>query len=707
MSLLCAVRAPTYYLMHNPAALNERVTNYINILKQEGILEPDFAQQLLTTSVTVSPGKFISQQLSFAIRKAVNAVRNDLMQTLGVNGYYDLNLLHMEVDTTIDVALQEEIGNLLKELKDEEFIEKKGLKGKRLLQDGPVEDVVYSFMLFERTPYGNALRVNIDSQDQPFDINTGMKLELGSTAKLRTLAHYLEIMEILYNDLTGRKEEELKDIARNESDPLTCWTATTLLQYKEISIDTFLQKSFERKYSASPYETFFTGGGLHNFHNFNKLDNSRQMTLYEATVYSTNLVYIRLMRDMVRYHKARLPYDTNEILNNLDSPKRREMLEKMVEEEEMSNLKVYYRNYRNLIQKEIINRFLSKNAASERYLTILFYAWGFDRTEEELTKWLTRWKGKTSEEEVKKMMSAYGNPGLNLADYAFLLRRHPLQLWCAGELMHSPKMSWQELYARSYEVRKISSSWLFKKSNRNAQNIRLRIHFEKEAFARMTPYWQKLGFPFDTLVPSYATSIGSSSDRPAALAKLMGIIVNDGMLFPDVAITQLRMGEGTPYYTDIALPLHKGYRVMAEPVARTLRSVINQVVERGTAVRLNGVFQLADGTPVEAGGKTGSGDNRVNRYNRYGHMISSKAVNRTATFVFYVDKRFFGVITAFVSGRKSGNYTFTSALPVSILKIIAPAINARLVTEDNIIKDAKKTYQTRSSSILARKKTPS
>jgi hypothetical protein len=36
-------------------------------------------------------------------------------------------------------------------------------------------------------------------------------------------------------------------------------------------------------------------------------------------------------------------------------------------------------------------------------------------------------------------------------------------------------------------------------------------------------------------VPSYATAIGSSADRPLALAELMGIIVNDGQRRPTEA----------------------------------------------------------------------------------------------------------------------------------------------------------------------------
>src|SRR6266581_881122 len=39
--------------------------------------------------------------------------------------------------------------------------------------------------------------------------------------------------------------------------------------------------------------------------------------------------------------------------------------------------------------------------------------------------------------------------------------------------------------------------------------------------------------------------------------------------------------------------------------------------------------------------------------------------------------RYFGIITASVAGKETGQYQFTSALPVTILKLLAPQINAR------------------------------
>ena len=63
-----------------------------------------------------------------------------------------------------------------------------------------------------------------------------------------------------------------------------------------------LEASLERRYSASPAETFFTGGGMHTFGNFDREDDRKVMTIREAFQNSVNLVFIRLMRDVVTNH---------------------------------------------------------------------------------------------------------------------------------------------------------------------------------------------------------------------------------------------------------------------------------------------------------------------------------------------------------------------------------------------------------------------
>jgi membrane peptidoglycan carboxypeptidase len=291
---------------------------------------------------------------------------------------------------------------------------------------------------------------------------------------------------------------------------------------------------------------------------------------------------------------------------------------------------------------------------------------------------------------VSRLAKAYGNPRLNLDDYAYLLGVHPLDLWCVNELRKDPRASWPDLWNRSAEARRIASKWLFQTRNRRAQDLRLRARFEEDAFARMTPDWQRLGFPFDHLVPSLATAIGSSSDRPAALAELMGIIVNDGIRRPAYRVKDLTFAPGTPYHTTLEIQPSAGEKVMSPDVSHVLRDVLADVVNRGTAVRVAGAFVDSKGVPIPSGGKTGSGDNRFVVFGRNGDKLAERPINRTATFVFYIGDRYFGVITAYVDGPESGQYSFTSALPVTILKLLAPAINAQQpdVDESNSMQPA-------------------
>jgi membrane peptidoglycan carboxypeptidase len=596
---------------------------------------------------------------------------------LDVPDLYALDRLHLEIESTIDDGLQGAITRFFRSLTDPEFAQARGLNQERLLEGADSRKVIYSLLLFERTREGNLLRVQADNLDKPLDINSGVKLELGSTAKLRTLAHYLEVAALLHKELSGLDNRSLGAQLAHASDSLTRWAAETLMKENNLSLDEFLKKALERRYSASPYETFFTGKGAHTFENFDPLDNSRIFSVREALQHSTNLVFIRLMRDLVRFHQGRLPYDYAAVRSNPNDPRRRAILIEEAEEEAKAILFQAYRNYGGLPADAIVKRLLGRRAQSARHHAILFFAWNKGGDEEALAAWLSRYYP-VPPAEVSRLYRAYSNPRLTLADFGYLLSLHPLQVWCAGELVRNPEMSWEELLNRSSAARRISYAWLFHPRNQRAQNLRLRIRFEKDAFERMTPYWQRLGFPFERLVASYATAIGTSSDRPSALADLMGIIVNDGVRRPTVGLTKLRFASGTPYETALEPRFGSGERVMEPEVARLLKDVLAEVVEVGTARRLRGAFTWPDGSTVVVGGKTGSGDNRYKTFNRYGNETSSRAVNRTATFVFYIGERYYGVITSFVPGQEAGRYHFTSALPVTVVKLLVPVISARL-----------------------------
>ncbi len=678
LELLCAVRAPSYYLLRNRSSLEARVNFYTEMLVRAEALDPEVAHRLESIPVRISPHAPLYPLPSYAEQKSINAIRNRLVHILGLPSFYELDRLHLEVNSTVDASLQHSAIDIFRKLKDPEFLTRNGLRDRELLASGDPGKVIYGFLLFEKTPLGNLLRVDTDTLNGPFDINDGMKMQLGSTAKLRTLANYLAIVDSLYGELSTLGTKGLQEQIRNARDPITRWAAETLLQNPALAVASFLQKALDRKYSASPHEAFFTGGGIHVFRNFDADDNGRILTVREATDRSVNLVYIRLMRDLVEYYEARLPYDTRRVLSSPDDPVRQKLLGEIAESEAQYFLYHAYQKFHGKTQDEIVRQLLGRKADKVRSLAALFYAWNPAGTPDALTSWLGHYAGKNTIADVPAMVKAYGNPRLNISDYGYLLGVHPLDLWCAGELAGDPSRAWSALWDRSATARKIASSWLFKTRNRSAQDLRLRIRFEQDAFQRMTSFWQRLGFPFERLVPSYATAIGSSGDRPAALARLMGILLNDGVRCPTVWMTSLRFARGTPYETALESHRQAGETVLPAVVARTILPVLSGVVEKGTARRVAGVFRLPDGKPWPTGGKTGSGDNRYEAIGHHGEILSAEPVNRTATFVFYIGDRFFGVLTAYVPGEVAGHYTFTSALPVSLLKLLAPAIESRM-----------------------------
>jgi membrane peptidoglycan carboxypeptidase len=678
LALLCAVRAPTLYLVRDRPALEARMDYYAGRLRASGVIDADFLAALRRTPVNFLRRAEATLRAPFSQRKAANAVRAELMHLLGLSGLYELDRLDLKVETTIDVGLQNDVNQLFHQLKEPAFPTAHGLREDRLLSQGNPSNVVYSFLLYERTPLGNALRVQTDSLDQPLDLNQGMKLELGSTAKLRTTAHYLEVVALLHEELTGLDSSALAAQAHAARDPITRWAVNVLRLDRKMALETFLDRGLDRTYSANPHEVFFTGGGVHRFRNFDPQDDERILSVREALVRSTNLVFIRLMRDLVRYHESRLPYDTQAVLTEPSHPQRRTLLLDIANAEAAETLTRAYHDYRNLPREMIISRLLGTRGLTPRRVATIFYAWNPGADESTLSHWLETWSGGVAPEEVKRLARTYGNPRLSLADFAYLLKRDPLEVWCAGQLARDPELTLLELVLRSGKSREVASSWLFQPHNRRAQDLRLRARVEQDAFDRMTPYWQRLGFPFRRLVPSYATAIGSSSDRPNSLAELMGIIINDGVHLPTFDMEKLLFGEGTPYHTILVPSPQTGNRLMRVPVARALRDVLVDVVKTGTAHRVSGAFVRGDGTPARVGGKTGSGDNRFETFGHDGRVRSSRAVNRTATFVFFIDDRYFGVISAFVPGREAEHYRFTSALPVALLKLAAHAINGRL-----------------------------
>ena len=281
-------------------------------------------------------------------------------------------------------------------------------------------------------------------------------------------------------------------------------------------------------------------------------------------------------------------------------------------------------------------------------------------------------------ENIDNLFYKYTSDNFDLQDQGYITKVHPLELWVVKYLSQHPDATREEVIEASAEERQNVYQWLFKHSHSFAQQRRIMTLLEDDAFKQIHAAWERVGYPFASLTPSYATSIGASGDRPAALADLIGIISNNGVKLPSVRFANFHYAKATPYETILDKTIENGQQILSPEVARAARSALIGVVASGTAVAMNGIYKDANGKWLEVGGKTGTGDHRKEKHGTNGQLLESKFISRAATFTFFLGDKFFGVITAYVAGDNAGSYHFTSSLPVHILRFLEPTLSPML-----------------------------
>jgi membrane peptidoglycan carboxypeptidase len=431
-----------------------------------------------------------------------------------------------------------------------------------------------------------------------------------------------------------------------------------------------------RMYSASPAESFFTGGGLHTFSNFDPKDNGQIFTVRDGFHRSSNLVFIRLMRDIVHHYYFKRPGVTKNILRDEHDPMRHEYLRRFADREGREYLARFYGKYKGLDSEKALELLTRRVAQTPLRLTVAYRSARPEDSLDVFEEFLDEQLGEKAPapKKVEELYRRYGADKFNLQDRGWLTRLHPLELWIVQYLHDHPDAAWDEVARASTNERQEIYHWLLVGRKRRAQDLRLRMMIEVDAFAGMHDVWKRHGYPFANLVPSYATAIGSSGDNPAALAELAGIIINGGVRYPAIRVEKLHFAQGTPMETTLRNRPAMAERAMPAAVAAVLKQAMRGVVEFGTARRAFNSVKLKDGAILPLGAKTGTGDNRFETYGTGGGLLQSKVVNRTAAFVFTIGDKYYGTIIAYAPGEGAAAHHFTSALPVSIFKTLVPTI---------------------------------
>ena len=691
LGLILAQRRPSYYLLTDHAALDDLTDATLDRLSEAHVISVALRDATKAATFKFLPEAPPQPQPPYIEQKAVNALRSHLLSMLGLKKLYEVDRLDLTAHSTLDQETQQKTVDFLKKMSDPDFLQSIGLYGFRLLdKDNDPRKIKWSVVLYERGVDSNKMRVQADNVDEPFDMNEGMKLDLGSTAKLRTLVTYLEIISELHRRYAGLSKDDLDDLADDAPDNLTSWATTWLSEHPTATLSEMLDASMERKYSANPHEVFFTGGGIHTFANFEKSEDSEVMDLHEAFRNSVNLAFIRVMRDIVNYTIAQGEHTKEELLDDPDEPARRSYLERFADKEGSVFINRYIGDYVDLPRDEALGKLANHAHKGATARTILFRSLRPTAPYQEFADFMQKQplREPLSDARLHQLYKDYPIERYNLSDRAYIAGINPMELWVVGYLQTNPHATRRAILEVSQPVRLESYAWLFHPRLKHAQDTRIRIILEADAFARIQKRWARLGYPFDHLVPSLATAIGSSADRPGALAELVGIILNDGVKMPTLRFDSLEFGVNTPYQTLLVHKDTKQEQLVLDPaITHVMKGVMTEVVENGTAKRVKGVYKDASGLPLLVGGKTGTGDQRYDEFASGGRLISSRVVNRTGTFAFFIGDHFFGTITAHVAGEDAANYKFTSALSAQMLKSLAPIfeplINGTPNTADN------------------------
>lgn len=677
LSLMIAQRRPSYYLREGAADLAQLTDSHLRLLAAAGIIPMALRDAALPIKLNLQHKAVSEPAISFVTRKAVTALRAHLSGLLDVKHLYELDRLDLSAATTLNGDMQGAVTTVLRQLKKPANARAAELYGRNMLSSSDdTGKLIYSFTLFEQRGGANLLRVQTDNFDQPFDINEGARLNLGSTAKLRTLITYLEIIADLHQRYAGMTPKELARVPVEKENILSLWAIDYLARAKDKGLPAMLEAAMERRYSGSPGEVFVTGGGVQTFSNFDAAENHQVITVREGFQQSVNLVFVRLMRDVVRHYKFKSADADSEAVVTQSAARRQEILSRFADKEGRQFMIRFYRKYQGKTQQEAQQLLLEHFRPLPARLATVFRSIEPDADVEHFSAFMHEQfpRDGLTDVKLKALYGQYGPDKFSLADRGYIAGVHPLELWLLGFLRQQPQATLTQTLDASGDARQDVYAWLFKTKNRNKQDKRIRQMLELEAFLEIGRDWRRLGYPFESLTPSYASALGASGDRPAALAELMGIIVNKGMRLPLRKLQSLEFARGTPYETHFESGDPAAERLLPEAITDVVRRSLIGVVEGGTARRLKGGLRQAHGKPVEVGGKTGTGDHRFEVYAAGGRLISSRAVNRSATFVFLMGDRFFGTMTAYVSEPYAANYKFTSALSVQLLKSLTPTL---------------------------------
>jgi membrane peptidoglycan carboxypeptidase len=200
------------------------------------------------------------------------------------------------------------------------------------------------------------------------------------------------------------------------------------------------------------------------------------MTVREAFQHSVNLVFVRLMRDIVHHEMVREAGPSDRWLSDLGL--RRKYLTLFADEDSMVFLRRFEKKYSGQSGEKALATLLAGMHKSPVHVAAALRSIAPHASPDWFRQAMrSALKGTRGEDlgaaEVDALYGRYGPRQFDLADRAYLAGVHPLELWLVGYLRTHPQASAAEMQNASYEARIASYSWLFKARTHATQDRRI------------------------------------------------------------------------------------------------------------------------------------------------------------------------------------------------------------------------------------------
>ena len=270
---------------------------------------------------------------------------------------------------------------------------------------------------------------------------------------------------------------------------LTNWVANNLANARDRGLKPLIDAAIQRHYSGSP-QTFFTGGGVHAYANFEKWEDHSMPSVAEGFANSINNVFIRIMRDLVHHYIARSG-EAQLLTTARDDPEREAFLRRFVDQESKVYLNRFYRTYHGLSPDEALGLLAHHARPFAKRLAVVFLSARPDASRQELGGFLHRYlpHEAISDDDLWDLYQKYDVKRFSLEDRGYLSGIHPLELWLVNYLQNHQNASRDEVTAASADVRQEIYGWLFKAHSTHKQDVRIRILLEQDAFERILEDW--------------------------------------------------------------------------------------------------------------------------------------------------------------------------------------------------------------------------